>query len=58
MFLYRSTSQAGNYKRIKTIKNPKTVNYTDSSLKNGKKYYYKVYAYKKVDDGTYFLQLE
>lgn len=55
--LYRSTSQGGNYKRIKTIKNPKTVNYTDSSLKNGKKYYYKVYAYKKVDDGTIFYSL-
>lgn len=55
--LYRSTSQDGNYKRIKTIKNPKTVNYTDSSLKNGKKYYYKVDAYKKVDDGTIFYSL-
>lgn len=55
--LYRSTSQDGNYKRIKTIKNPKTVNYTDSSLKKGKKYYYKVDAYKKVDDGTIFYSL-
>lgn len=55
--LYRSTSQDGDYKRIKTIKNPKVVNYTDSSLKNGTKYYYIVEAYKIVDGGTIFSSL-
>lgn len=51
--LYRATSQNGDYKRIKVIKNPKTVSYINGSLKNGKKYYYMVDAYKRVDGETF-----
>lgn len=46
--LYRSTSKSGTYKKIKTVKGNKTSSYTDSGLKNGKTYYYKIRSYKKV----------
>ncbi|MBR3787305.1 MAG: Lyzozyme M1 (1,4-beta-N-acetylmuramidase), partial [Firmicutes bacterium] len=46
--IYRATSKNGKYKCIKTIKTAKTVTFTNKSLKKGKKYYYKVRAYKKV----------
>ncbi|MCC2864883.1 hypothetical protein LK494_02980 [Anaerovorax odorimutans] len=41
--LYRSTKKSGKYKRIATTKKG---SYTDKKLKEGKKYYYKVRAYK------------
>ncbi|MBQ6843435.1 MAG: fibronectin type III domain-containing protein [Agathobacter sp.] len=44
----RSTSKNGTYKNIKTIKGASKCTYTDSSVKTGKKYYYKVRAYKIV----------
>ena len=43
--VYRATSKNGNYKKIKTTK---SRSYTDKSVSAGKKYYYKVRAYKKV----------
>ncbi len=47
--IYMSTSKNGKYKKVKTIKNAKTVSYTKKSLKNGQKYYFKVRAYKTVN---------
>jgi len=44
--VYRSTSLNGDYKRIKTIKSGSKLSYTDDGLTCGKKYYYKVRAYK------------
>ncbi|MCB6993006.1 fibronectin type III domain-containing protein [bacterium 210820-DFI.6.37] len=44
--IYRSTSKNGKYSKVKTIKSGKTVSWTNKSLKAGKKYYYKVRAYK------------
>lgn len=38
----RSTSKNGTYKVIKTIKSKNTTTYTDSSVKTGATYYYKV----------------
>lgn len=38
----------GSYKTIKTIKSGKTVSYTNTSLKKGSKYSYKIRAYRTV----------
>lgn len=46
--VYRSTSKDGKYKKVKTIKNSKTVSYKDKKVTSGKKYYYKVRTYKTV----------
>lgn len=48
--VYMATSKNGKYTKIKTIKNNKTFNYTKSGLNANKKYYFKVRAYKQVDD--------
>lgn len=45
--LYRSTSKKGKYKKVKQFGSGGKVSYTDTKLKNGKKYYYKLRAYKK-----------
>ncbi|MDO4484963.1 MAG: fibronectin type III domain-containing protein [Bacillota bacterium] len=47
--IYRATSKSGKYKCIKTTK---STSYTNKSLKKGKKYYYKVRAYRVVDGKT------
>lgn len=46
--VYRSTSKSGKYKAIKTVKSSKATKYTNKKLKKGKRYYYKVRAYKTV----------
>ncbi|MDE6658930.1 MAG: hypothetical protein K2K01_02285, partial [Eubacterium sp.] len=46
--VYRATSKNGTYKAVKTITSAKTVKYTDTSVKKGTKYYYKVCAYKTI----------
>jgi uncharacterized repeat protein (TIGR02543 family) len=43
--VYRATSKSGKYKLIKTTT---STRYTNSSLRTGKRYYYKVRAYKYV----------
>ena len=43
--VYRSKSKNGPWKKVKTTK---TGSYTDRNLKTGRKYYYKVRAYKKI----------
>ncbi|MGG1398868.1 S8 family serine peptidase [Bacillus salipaludis] len=47
--VYRATSKSGSYSRVKTITSGSTVSYTNSKLKKGKTYYYKVRAYRVVD---------
>ncbi|MBQ4530921.1 MAG: S8 family serine peptidase [Lachnospiraceae bacterium] len=54
--IYRSTSKDGTYKRIKTITNNDTTSYTDTGLKSGKTYYYKVRGYMKYNDGKKYCQ--
>lgn len=51
--IYRSTSKNGTYKKIKTVSN-KTASMTNTGLKKGKKYWYKVRAYKKIGKKTYY----
>ncbi len=45
--IYRATSENGKYKKIKTTT---SVVYKNKKLKSGKKYYYKVRAYKVVNN--------
>ncbi|MBQ9531933.1 MAG: transglutaminase domain-containing protein [Eubacterium sp.] len=45
--IYRATSSGGKYSRVTTIKQgASTVKFKNTNLKKGKKYYYKVRAYK------------
>lgn len=50
--IYRSTSKNGKYTKIATVKNAKT--YIDTSVKSKKTYYYKVRAYWKSSEKTYY----
>ena len=50
--VYRATAPKGKYKKVKTVK--KGTKLTNSKLKKGKKYYYKVRAYKKIDKKKYY----
>ncbi len=50
--VYRATSPKGKYKKVKTVK--KGTKLTNSKLKKGKKYYYKVRAYKQIDKKKYY----
>ena len=52
--VYRAAKKKGKYKLIKTISKNKTVKYTNKKLKKGKKYYYKVRAYKKAGKKTVY----
>ena len=42
--IYRATSKSGTYKKVKTITSGSTLSYTNTGLKTGQKYYYKVRA--------------
>lgn len=45
--IYRATNKNGKYTAVKTVKS-KTASFTNTKLKKGKRYYYKVKAYKTV----------
>jgi len=51
--VYRATKKSSKYKLIKTVKKAKTLKYTDRKLKKGKKYFYKVRTYTKIDGKIY-----
>ena len=51
-YIYRSTD-GKKWTKIATIKKNKTTTYTDKKLKSNKKYYVRVCAYKKLDNGSY-----
>ncbi len=46
--VYRATKANGKYKKVATVANKKKVSVTDTSLKKGKTYYYKVKAYRLI----------
>lgn len=48
--VYRATSKNGRYKKVKTTK---STTYTNSKLTTGKKYYYKIRAYKGRKKGKF-----
>ena len=52
--IYRAAKKNGKYRLIKTIKKAGTLKYTDKKLKKGRKYYYKVRTYTKIDGKSYF----
>lgn len=52
--IYRSTSKNGTYTHVKTVSGGSTTSGTDSGLKTGKTYYYKIRAYVEMD-GTKLL---
>ena len=51
--VYRATSKNGKYTKVATISKGKTVKYTNSKLKSGKTYFYKVRAVIKTDSGNF-----
>ena len=42
---YNDDAVSGSYKKIATIKSGSTVKYTNTGLKKGNKYYYRIRAY-------------
>lgn len=48
--VYMSTSKNGKYEKVGTTKK---TSFLKKSLKASKKYYFKVYAYTKIDDSTF-----
>jgi Listeria-Bacteroides repeat domain (List_Bact_rpt)/Bacterial Ig-like domain (group 3)/Fibronectin type III domain/The GLUG motif len=52
--IYRSESSTGTYSRVTTITNNSTVNFTNSGLVTGKRYYYKIKAYKTIAGKNYY----
>lgn len=49
--VYRSEKKLSGYKKIGTVKSGSTVKYVNQGLRSGKKYYYKVRAYRKLASG-------
>ena len=47
--IYRAEGYFGKYKKIKTVTKATTTSFTNTKLKKGKSYYYKIRAYKTVD---------
>lgn len=52
--IYKSKSKSGTYKIDSTVKNGSSVSYQDCNLTAGNFYYYKVRAYKKTANKTYY----
>jgi lactocepin len=46
--VYRATSKSGKYTSVKTLKSGTARSFTDTKLKKGKTYYYKVRSYRLV----------
>ena len=51
-YVYRSTSPKGGFKKVQTLKRASALSWKNKKLKSGRKYYYKVAAYKKVKGMT------
>lgn len=47
--VYRAVGKTGKYKKVKTLTSASKTTYVNNSLKDGKKYSYKIRAYKKVN---------
>lgn len=52
--IYRSTSEDGTYTAIRNLKDVSVLSYTNSSLKTGTTYYYKMRAFRIVGSKTYY----
>ena len=47
--VYRANTENGTYNRVATITDGKRTSYKDDNLRNNKKYYYKVRAFKELN---------
>lgn len=47
--IYRAADKPSSFKKLVTVKNGKTVTYTDKKVSARRKYYYRVRAYKTMD---------
>ncbi|MBQ9941852.1 MAG: leucine-rich repeat protein [Christensenellaceae bacterium] len=47
--VYRSTTKSGGYEAVKILSGGSTLSFKDTGLTTGRKYYYKVKAYRLVD---------
>jgi lactocepin len=52
--IYRSTKKSSGYKKIAVVKKGSTLKYINKKLKKGKRYYYKVKAYRTVSGKKYY----
>ena len=52
--LYRTDTKGGKFQLVRTAKGDYNLDYTSINKKPGKKYYFKVRAYKKIGNKTYF----
>ena len=52
--IYRSSTEKGTYKKVKTINSGKTASYTDKGLVTGNTYYYKIRAFYKSNGKTVY----
>ncbi len=52
--IYRSTKKNGTYEKIATVAGVNRVNYNDTKVKPGKKYYYKIRSVGQVDNTTIY----
>lgn len=52
--IYRSKTKNGTYNSVAALSGKDNVSFTDSKLKCGRTYYYKVRAYREIDDVKYF----
>lgn len=50
--IYRATSRTGKYKQVKRVTNGTTTSWKDMNLRAGKRYYYKIKAYKNSTNGS------
>ena len=53
--VYRYIQKNGNYKLVKTISNGNTTSFKNTGLVNGRQYYYKIKAYRILDNGEKLL---
>lgn len=52
--IYRATSQNGTYTKLTTLNGINRLNYSDTTVKAGKKYYYKIRAIGQIDNTTVY----
>ena len=52
--IYRSLKKTSGFKAVKTITKGTTLTFTNKSLKKGKRYYYKIRAYRTVSGKKVF----
>ncbi|MCI8298983.1 MAG: hypothetical protein HFI69_01315 [Lachnospiraceae bacterium] len=51
-YVYRSTSKKDGFKKVQTLKKASALSWKNNKLKSGRRYYYKVAAYKKAKGMT------